>query len=72
MIKDIEKNSILKNIIIDKGEEDKLAFLEEILQELKEMNHLKKIELLESKALKNLDEDSYSELIKLKNQLNRQ
>ena len=35
------------------------------------MNHLKKIEFLESKVAKNLDETSYSELIKLKTQLNR-
>ena len=72
LIDNIEKNSILKNIIIDKSEEDKLAFLEELLEEVKEMNHLKKIQLLESKAVKNLDENSYSELIKLKSQLNRE
>jgi len=72
LISDIEKNSILKNIIIDKEENDKLALLDELLEEIKEMNHLKKIELLESKAVKNLDENSYSELIKLKSQLNRE
>ena len=42
------------------------------LEEVKEMNHLKKIQLLESEAVKNLDENSYSELIKLKSQLNRE
>ncbi len=72
LINNIEKNSILKNIITDKSKEDKFAFLEELLKELKVMNHLKKIQLLESKAVKNLDENSYSELIKLKNQLNRE
>ena len=40
--------------------------------ELREMNQLKKIEYLENKLAKNLDEGSYSELIKLKSQLNRQ
>ncbi len=72
LIDNIEKNSILKNIIIDKNEKEKLMFLEELLEELKEMNHLKKIQLLENKAVKNLDENSYSELIKLKSQLNRE
>ena len=71
LISDIEKKSILKNIIAEKDENDKLILLNELLEELKEMNHLKKIELLESKAAKNLDENSYSELIKLKSQLNR-
>ncbi len=71
LINHIEKNSILKNIISNKEKNDKIAFLEELLEELKEMNHLKKIELLENKAVKNLDENSYSELIKLKSQLNR-
>ena len=46
-------------------------FLEELIQDLHEMNHHKKIEFLERKLTKNLDENSYSELIKLKSQLNR-
>ena len=46
--------------------------MDEFLQELKELNQLKEIEFLESKLAKNLDETSYSELIKLKNQLNRE
>ena len=33
--------------------------------------NLKKIESLEKKLINNLDENSYSELIKLKSQLNR-
>ena len=39
--------------------------------ELKDMNHMKKIEFLEDKITKNLDENSYSELIRLKSQINR-
>ena len=70
LILDIERNSILKNILNDKNEDEKISFLEEIILELKEMNHLKKIEVLENKVVKNLDENSYSELIKLKSQLN--
>ena len=72
LILDIEKNSILKNILNKKNEDEKMVFLDEIIQELREMNHLKKIEVLEGKAVKNLDENSYSELIKLKSQLNRE
>ena len=70
LILDIERNSILKNILYNKNNDEKGAFLNELIQELREMNHLKKIEILESKAAKNLDENSYSELIKLKSQLN--
>jgi len=72
LVDTIEKNSILKNIIMDKDEGYKLELLEGLLQEMKEMNHLKKIEILENKVVKNLDENSYSELIKLKSQLNRE
>ena len=43
----------------------------ELINDLKEMNHLKQIEFLENKVAKNLDESSYSELLKLKSQLNR-
>ena len=39
--------------------------------DLKEQDNLKKIESLEKKLINNLDENSYSELVKLKSQLNR-
>ena len=42
----------------------------DLIEELKW--HLKQIEFLENKVAKNLDESSYSELIKLKSQLNRE
>ena len=48
-----------------------LELLNELLFELKELNNLKKIESLEKELINNLDENSYSELIKLKNQINR-
>ncbi len=72
LVEIIEKNSILKNIITDKDQGYKLELLEGLIREIKEMNHLKKIEILENKIVKNLDENSYSELIKLKSQLNRE
>ena len=71
LVKEVEKNSTLQTIIVNKEDSERLELFEEILSDLKEMNHLKKIEFLESKVAKNLDETSYSELIKLKTQLNR-
>ena len=60
----------LKNIINKKNNEEKVEFIDELLQDMKLMNQLKKIEYLERKVANNLDENSYSELIRLKNQLN--
>ena len=72
LIDDIEKDINLKNILFKKNEDEREETLNDLIEELKEMNHLKKIEFLEDKVAKNLDESSYSELIKLKSQLNRQ
>ena len=75
------KNAILRScgsgliasdkIIANKENNERAELFAELLSDLKEMNHLKKIEFLESKVAKNLDEASYSELMKLKTQLNR-
>jgi DNA primase len=72
LIDEINKNSNLKNIMSKKANHEKQELLEELLQDLKEMNHKKKIEFLEGEVAKNLDETSYSELMKLKSQLNRE
>ena len=56
----------------NKNPQEKEEIIDELLEDLKEMNQIKKIQFLESKIAKNLDENSYSELIKLKNQLNRE
>ena len=71
LVVEIEKNCNLKNIIVKKNEDEKKEILEDLLNEINEMNQIKKVEQLESEAMKNLDESSYSELINLKNQLNR-
>ena len=68
----IEKNANLKNILLKKNNEEREEILNDLIAELKEMNHLKQIEFLENKVAKNLDESSYSELIKLKSQINRE
>ena len=72
LINEIEKNNNLKNILLKKNNEERDEILNDLIEELKEMNHLKQIEFLENKVAKNLDESSYSELIKLKSQLNRE
>ena len=71
LINDIEKDVNLKNILIKKDNAEREETLNDLMIELKEMNHLKQIEFLENKVAKNLDESSYSELIKLKSELNR-
>ena len=71
LVIEIEKNTNLKNILLKKNEEEREEILSDLIEELKEMNRLKQIEFLENKVAKNLDESSYSELIKLKSQLNR-
>ena len=43
-----------------------------LIQDHKEQSNLRRIESLEQKLINNLDENSYSELIKLKSQLNRE
>ena len=72
LVNEIEKNTNLKNILLKKDNEERVEILDDLIEELKEMNHLKQIEFLENKLAKNLDEGSYSELIKLKSQLNRE
>ncbi len=71
LVLEIEKNASIVSLV--KKEDNEIReILEELLQELKEMNHMKKIDFLEKKMAKNLDENSFSELIKLKNQINRE
>ena len=72
LVNEIEKNTNLKNILLKKDEEEREEILNDLIEELKKMNQLKQIEFLENKVAKNLDERSYSELIKLKSQLNRE
>ena len=72
LINEIYENSSIQIILKDKKEEDLLELLDELLSELKELKNLQKIESLEKELINNLDENSYSELIKLKSQLNRE
>ena len=71
IIKEINENSNIQIISKNKDDQSILVLLDELIQDHKEQSNLKKIESLEQKLINNLDENSYSELIKLKSQLNR-
>ena len=71
LVKKVEHDTNLRNILIKKNDNQRVELLADVLQEIKNMNQQKKIEYLEKKFAKNLDESSFSELIELKNQLNR-
>jgi len=71
LVDEINENSSIQIILKTKNKENILELLNELIEELKELNNLKKIESLEKELINNLDESSYSELIKLKSQLNR-
>ncbi len=72
LIEEIQENSSIQIIVKVKNDEAILELLSELLIELDELNNLKKIESLEKDLINNLDENSYSELIKLKSQVNRE
>ncbi len=71
IVEEIKENSNVQLITNDKSDEEILELLDELIIDLKEQDNLKKIESLEKKLINNLDENSYSELVKLKSQLNR-
>ena len=71
LIQEISENSNIQIIIKNKTEKELLDLLNELILDHKEQGNLRKIESLEQKLINNLDENSYSELIKLKSQLNR-
>ena len=71
IIREINENSNIQIIIKNKKEEEIANLFDELIKDHKEQSNLKKIESLEQKLINNLDENSYSELIELKSQLNR-
>jgi len=72
IIREINENSNIQIITKNKTNKKILSLLDELIQDHKEQSNLRKIESLEQKLINNLDENSYSELIKLKSQLNRE
>ena len=71
-MKEINENSNIQIIVKNKTDRDILDLFDELISDHKAQSNLKKIENLEQKLINNLDESSYSELLKLKNQLNRE
>ena len=72
IIREINENSNIQIIIKNKSDDEVSILLDELIKDHKDQSNLKKIESLEQKLINNLDENSYSELIKLKSQLNRE
>ena len=72
VINEVNENSNVQLIIKNKNEEEISNLLKELIEDHNEQSNLRKIESLEEKLINNLDESSYSELIKLKSQLNRE
>ena len=72
LIKEINENSNIQLIIKNKNDYEILDLFDELIQDHREQSNLRKIESLEQKLINNLDENSFSELIKLKSQLNRE
>ncbi len=72
IIEEINENSNIQIIVKNKNDDEIISLLDELIKDHKEQSNLRKIESLEQKLINNLDENSYSELIKLKSQLNRE
>ena len=72
LVNDINQNVVIKNIFLKKDQEKQIELLNEILKELNDIKFSKKIENLENKLIEKFDEKSYSDLIKLKNQINKE
>ena len=70
-VNDINQNSVVRNIFEKKNDDQKVELLNEILRELNEIKFSKKIDKLEEKLIKQFDEKSYSDLIQLKNRVNK-
>ena len=72
LINNINQNVVIKNIFLKKDENQKIELLNEILKELNEIKFSKKIENLEKKLMENFDEKSYSDLMEIKSQINKE
>jgi len=72
LIEEININAPVKIIYKDKSEEKIVSIFKEIVAEIKRIELQKKIQFLEDKVSLNLDENLYSELLSLRNQLKRE
>ena len=67
----ININAPVKIIYKNKSDTEIVSIFNEIMSEIKKIELQKKIEFLEDKVSLNLDENLYSELLSLRNQLKR-
>ena len=65
----ININAPVKAIYKNKNDKEIVSIFNEIMSEIKKIELQKKIDLLENKVSLNLDENLYSELLLLRNQL---
>ncbi len=72
LIEEINDSSSIQIITKAKKDDAISDLLNELLADMKDLNNLKKIESLENELINNLDENSFSELVKLKSQINRE
>ena len=72
IVEEINESSNIQIITQNKTHEDILGLIDELIQDHRDQGNLKRIESLEKKLINNLDENSYSELIKLKSLINRE
>ena len=71
LVENIIENSNLKLIVNKKNYEQIKELFEDFTNDLIEGQNKKNIESLEKKLINNMEENAYSELLKLKNQINR-
>jgi hypothetical protein len=69
VITQINSNAPVKTICKNKNESEIILMFDEIIEQIKKVELKEKIESLEAKVSLNLDENLYSELISLRNQL---
>tara|TARA_A100001011_G_scaffold388598_1_gene468556 strand:- start:5072 stop:6853 length:1782 start_codon:yes stop_codon:yes gene_type:complete len=72
LVKNIIENSNLKLIVNNKNYDQIKEIFEDFTSDLLESQSKKKIESLEKKLINNMEEKAYTELIKLKSQINRE
>ena len=72
LVKSIIENSNLRMIINKKNYDQIKELFEDFTNDLLESQNKKKIESLENKLINNMEEKAYSELLKLKSQINRE
>ena len=69
IIENVNINAPVKIIASKKSEDEIIIIYKEIIEEIKKIDLRQKIENLENKVSASLDENSYSELLSLRNQL---